>query len=735
MSHRRLFAVLLPCALLALSACSSEPAKPQSGPNNDPPVQGQCADGKQACTTAEDCADPGHSVCQNGCCEVTTRECESDAACCPGQTCTSVGRCTDSYIECNSDAECGSAGDRYCLDWNDPTFGVTKRCNYKPCNADGSCSEEGQTCFAGVCVASPPCGGTCGEGEACVLANNTCHPAPHCDPAVLANVPLGSLVVFTDLDNVYDACVPAELQCAAVELPPIEPADLGRHASLAIAPANGDILVSMYDGTHGDLVVRTFDVDGKVKSTDWIDGVPKDAPVLGSVNGPRGGIAEPGPDVGQYSSIATIRSGEGEGRVFVAYYGATDKSLHFITRDGTGTYAAPYVIDGGSTSGDVGRYAALALATTDGEQRPAIAYFQKTGGTETTCGEATATEVGTKRLTALKFARAKTSVPASAADWDIETVACHVLPKPPCDGCPLSCIVDDTSDNGTSCITATNDCNNACSSSQLCLDGVCRDKGSATSTVKALPEGVGLFPSLAFREGEDVPHIAWYDEQKGNLMISTIKDGAWVSKIVDGQDTSGKDTGDVGLYPSLTFDRQNNGAAVVAYYDATRRALRYLTATLSTQLAPANQQAPGNADFIDRGLGDGTTYTPPARVGADVVLLSTAEGLYAAYQDATASDLILRERQADGSWKVLDRWSEGALGFYADMDTYARALYLGSTDLKLKTLRGKPKVGHQYRLVRHVLGSAEGEEGGESGGEGGQGEGEGGQNSAEGGAQ
>ncbi|MBQ4334613.1 MAG: hypothetical protein IJC63_04525, partial [Myxococcaceae bacterium] len=110
----------------------------------------------------------------------------------------------------------------------------------------------------------------------------------------------------------------------------------------------------------------------------------------------------------------------------------------------------------------------------------------------------------------------------------------------------------------------------------------------------------------------------------------------------------------------------------------------------------------------------------------------TAEGLYAAYQDATSSDLILRGRQADGSWKDLGRWSEGALGFYADMDIYGGALFLGSTDLNLKTLRGKPKIGHQYRLFRHVFGSAEGEDSGESGSENGQGEGESG---AEGGAQ
>lgn len=712
MTHRRLIEVFFACALFALSACSSSSGKDPSK---------QCAVGQKQCTTAQDCDDPGRSVCNDGCCEVTTRGCTSAADCCPGQTCTSLGRCSDDYNECTSDEACGSAGDRFCLDWTDPNFGTTKRCNYKPCGADGTCAAEGQFCFAGVCVAEAPCGGQCGEGEACVLATNTCHPANACDPAVFEGVPPGSLVVFTDLDNVYDACVPAELTCAAVELPPIEPADLGRHASLAINSKSGEILVSMYDGTHGDLVVRAFDIDGKVTATDWVDGVPQGAPITGAVTGPRGGIAEPGPDVGQYSAITAIRSGEGEGRAFVAYYGASDRSLHFVAREAAGKYGTPYVVDGGAASGDVGRYASIALSTSkDGEQRPAIAYFQKSGGDETTCDGVAAADVGKARMTALKFARAKKVVPASASDWDIETVACLVLPKPPCDGCPLSCVVDETAENGTRCISATSDCkdesgNNICSSSQLCENGKCLVKGTATASVKPLPEGVGLFPSLAFQDGNDVPYIAWYDQQRGNLNLSFQDGGRWITKIVDGEiaegEEKGQDTGDVGLYPALAFDRQDDGAAVLAYYDATRRGLRYLKATLASQLAPADQRHPSDAEFIDRGLGDGTAYAPPARVGADVVLASTADGLYAAYQDATTSDLILRARAADGSWKLLERWRDGALGFYAGMGVYGSALYLGSAQLQMTSIRGKPKVSHQYRLFRHLEATGgEGEE-------------------------
>jgi hypothetical protein len=695
------------CALacVGLSACSSP-----NGTKVDTP---ECVDGQRQCSTAHDCPDPSRSSCNHGCCEMTTRVCASASDCCPGQKCTSLGRCSDNYTECASDTDCGSAGDRFCLPWDDPSFGRTMRCNYKPCERDGTCSEPGQSCFAGVCVATAPCGGVCGEGEACVLASNTCHPAPPtaCPPTLFEDVPPGALVVFSDPNNAYDACVPSELSCAVTELPPIEPGDLGRHSSLIINPSTSEILVSMYDGTHGDLVVRAFEIGGAIRSTQWVDGVPSDAPITGAVNGPRGGVSAPGPDVGQYSAITAIRSGAGMGRVFVAYHGVEDRSLRFVSRDEQGNYAAPHVVDGGAARGDVGRYAAIALSTEgqDGEQWPAIAYFQKSGGTDTVCDGLSASDVDPSRLTALKFARAKKAVPASASDWDIESVACRVLPPPPCDGCPQSCVADATSDNGTRCLASvTDDCDGLCAATQLCERGICLDKVTATAPVKTFPQGVGLFPSLAFQEGSAVPHIAWYDQTRGNLMISTREAGHWSSKLVDGEITSGaeagKDTGNVGLYPALTFDRQNGGAAVLAYYDATRHALRYLTATLTSQLAPVDPLHPSEAEFIDTGAGLGSGAS--SRVGVDVTLVSTSEGLYAAYQDATSSDLILRARGAGGTWRQLQRWSDGALGYYAGLGFYGNALYAGSAQFRLLSIRGKPKVAHQYKLFQHLLGNA-----------------------------
>ena len=76
--------------------------------------------------------------------------------------------------------------------------------------------------------------------------------------------------------------------------------------------ANGqNLFVSAYDGEHGDLVVHTFDKADltKPQKTQWLDGVPATGHIGGDVNGPRGGITDPGPNVGQYTSIAASPTG------------------------------------------------------------------------------------------------------------------------------------------------------------------------------------------------------------------------------------------------------------------------------------------------------------------------------------------------------------------------------------------------------------------------------------------
>ncbi len=690
MSHRHWSwtGTLLLCALVSLGACKS----------SDKATTKVC---ELTCTEPSDCS--GEDICNDGCCEAPPPVCTTTADCCPGQVCTVSRQCKASAGDCLTDDDCGSSGDLYC---------INSHCAHKACSPDGSCPEAWQTCFSGACVASTPCSGGCGDGAACVLATGSCYPASSYCGDTSFNVPPGYMAVFPDLANVFEGCDTQKLSCAVAELPPLTVNDMGRHASLD-AEAGGTIVAAMYDGTFGDLVIRTFDSKGEILSTQWADGVPEGAPVTAGITGPRGGISEAGDDVGQYTSIKVVQSGANAGLAHIAYYAKSDKALRYITRASDGTLGKPVTIDGGAASGDVGLYADLALFSDGGEMKPAVAYFQRSAGTETVCGNVKGTDGGStpSRMTALKLARATKAIPASPDDWTVETVACHVMPAPACEDCPLACIQDDAAENGTRCITVTQDCldesgKKTCNSNQHCVDGACHEKAAYAVPVTNFAMGKGLFPSLAFQDGSSTPFIAWYDSASGNLMLSSKSGSDWTTKLVDGEMTSGEgktvDTGDVGLYPSLTFDRQKNGAAVLAYYDATRRGLRFLTAADPMALASSNPAEPPDAEFIDRGhAASADSYSPPAQVGADPVLLSTDSGLYAAYQDATASDLVLRGRNPNGRWDELQRWSEGAIGYYNGIALSGGKLWLGTAQIKAASLRDKPRLSNSHHLFSY----------------------------------
>lgn len=91
--------------------------------------------------------------------------------------------------------------------------------------------------------------------------------------------------------------------------------------------------------------------------------------------------------------------------------------------------------------------------------------------------------------------------------------------------------------------------------------------------------------------GASLPRIAFYDRLRGDLKLAALgEDGRWHTSTLDGRDpTTGADTGDVGRFISLaTTPGRTLG---LAYFDATREALRYL--------------GPGEAPrVVDPGLAD-----------------------------------------------------------------------------------------------------------------------------------
>jgi len=638
-----------------------------------------CAAGAASCSTNDDCGE--RSVCKQDhktgfkCCEETFRACTDDSGCCPGQVCTTDGRCVDKFDECEVASDCGETPDRVCQQWNDPLLGASMRCTWARCGANDACP-DGQACFDHFCVINPPCNGACPSGTACVPqagGGGRCHPfGQRCD---LTPKP-GYLVVFTDPDNVFDVCLMSKIACEYAELPPLAAVDLGRHPSAAVV--GGSIVVAQYDGFYGDLVVGDYDATGHNIQLTWVDGVPSSGTVTGGPSGPRHGIADPGDDVGKYTSIAA----KPDGTLYVSYYDQTHGDLRFAERSSDGKTWTTHLVDG--LVADVGLYTSLAL---DADGKPAIAYFQRAGSDDPSVSCPSDPGAAQVLITGLKLARATTEHPRSAADWTVKMVSCAARPPPPCFGCGTGganvCIVDATSKNGTACKASSSGCAPSCANGQVCIAGnTCAGKASATELLD-VPWGKGLFPSLAFKGGN--PYIAYYDHNRGNLDAALPNGAAFTEVVIDGEDAQG-DTGNVGMFPSLLVDATGNFQ--LAYHDFTRRGLRLYSGP--TLAALSQQRSPPASSFIDDGISD-PKGDGPAWVGANASLALMPSGLWLAYQNSTSADLRLTHRDASSNtWKIAQQWTSGALGFFAHAVPMGDSLVIVHTKIHAKTAGGKP---------------------------------------------
>ncbi len=92
---------------------------------------------------------------------------------------------------------------------------------------------------------------------------------------------------------------------------------------------------------------------------------------------------------------------------------------------------------------------------------------------------------------------------------------------------------------------------------------------------RAGEEDYGEWAALAVVAGR--PRIAFYDRLRGDLKMAERGDGgAWTVTTLDGRDpATDLDTGDVGRFARVAVDLKRRVA--IAYFDATRGALRYLS--------------------------------------------------------------------------------------------------------------------------------------------------------------
>jgi hypothetical protein len=184
----------------------------------------------------------------------------------------------------------------------------------------------------------------------------------------------------------------------------------------------------------------------------------------------------------------------------------------------------------------------------------------------------------------------------------------------------------------------------------------------ANPAIYPLPEGLGLFVDSA-RMPNQAPVVAYYDRGNGDLKVATfnVQAGQFAAaRVLDG--SSGVDAG---WSPSIAVDAKS--VVHVAYVGATGDDLRYVT--------DAAGAVPEVIDDGYRIVGQTVDGLPKPEfhfVGDDagIVLPPGGGGPFVAYQDATTQELLLAQKQADGTWTHAsiaggtDPWP-GGYGFFA----------------------------------------------------------------------
>ncbi|MBN2358686.1 MAG: hypothetical protein JXR83_04485 [Deltaproteobacteria bacterium] len=573
--------------------------------------------------------------------------CESDTECCPGTFCSLAQHsCLDNRFraesECRFDGDCyDHFHDRglYCqLD------GEAGSCGYRSCR-DGVSCPEGTACFMGWCVGAAPCGGVCPPGQVCEVGSNACHPVvgqSGCDQSCAA----GQLLVLENPDVMAgDICCP--ISCLCSTLPPLQPGSYGRFSSIAVTPA--EVLVSAYDETYGDLVLVRVSAQGLVQSVEYVDGVPATGTAGGDLAGPRGGLVEPGTDVGQYTSLVL----DSQGQPRIAYYDVDNGDLRLALWDAATAGWNTYAVD---IERDAGRYASLIV---DASDKLRVSYF------------VSGLERNGHAATALRIASSRVAAPAAATDWQIADVEVAEVRDPCNDACQANqaCVLVQ---GAPTCRPLATTCS-SCATNQRCvtITGGASCMAVMPPDLHGLPRGVGLFSSLAHTPGGDL--VVYYDAVHGDLKGALVTTAPQTPVTLDGDGASNHRGGDVGRFCSIAYDAVN-GVIAVAYEDTSGHALRlFRGADLSR----------GNYELIESGIG-----APPGVTRLSDVALTCADGkAYAAFQDATDADLVLAVRETNGSWRSQRLLSDGAYGFDPSIAVGGGSIYAANLGPRLDSRR------------------------------------------------
>lgn len=377
---------------------------------------------------------------------------------------------------------------------------------------------------------------------------------------------------------------------------------------------------------YGDLVFGEVGAGGDI-AWEIVDGAPS-TPIRFDPDGWRGGVTDPGPDVGRWTSM--VDSGTA---IYIAYYDADDGDLE-IAIGGAGAWDL-HTID---ETGNAGSYASLVL-TASGE--PAVSYMR----VETQAD-------GTVR-SGVFVAVASSAMPGAGSDWTITEVSGAVTPCRAVDCGEQLCTETGTcADEGT--------CTGECADDQGCVAGTC---------VTIYPEG--WVEDLAPRHGMYTQMVAtasglaliWYDRNGGNIWGAEAAGTTFGAPfLIDGYarvvPTGELGSGDSGIGASLFVD--GTGTWHVTYVDGTEEELRY---------AQVTSGAVALRERIDDGSTDGTTPHDDGRhiIGDDSSVVVTSGGeVRVAYQDATDATTMLARRTGAGTWSISIVDDVDASGFWVE---------------------------------------------------------------------
>ncbi len=599
--------------------------------------QGVCKPTTDICKEDKDCPTP--LVCKGGQCKDPS--CTKDSDCGPNEICDALlGKCVPKTPDgCTADAEC--TGEKICCDFGN---GTGKKCNFRRCVVDEDCRAGGKntciqpitcneniqpSCISGQCKCQLPCGGAdCGEGKCCNAEQDQCVNNP---------TPCESLTCdkgFDKPDPTQFKVDPATCKltgpdCRCVKKPPLELGENGLFSEIGLV--NGQVVVSGYNKTYGDLVVGTRKADG---SFDWefVDGVPTGGAVTGAVDGPRGGVGDPGDDVGKHTSLAV---GAG-GTLHISYYDETNGTLKYARKEG-GTWSIHVVDNNGK---GVGRFTSITL---DSNGVPAIAYFVMTD----TAGDSV-----------LRVARGKVPAPKADADWLIADADSAKLPScsGTCDAAKKEVCVNDGGQAVCRAPTADADkCKTPCAAKgEICWNDLCLKTIEADPN-PPLPPGVGLFPSVAAVDGGGLV-VAYYDNLKGLLKLAKQESAS----VPFTPTVLSKGKRDEGQFPSVAVDTA--GRIHIAYINATDTEVHYIR--LDKDLKVEKEE------LVDDGLIDPNGGDKRMLADCSLAVDSLGEPRIV-YQDATTQALKIAVREGDNMWKKEKLAGEdtpyrGAFGFFAD---------------------------------------------------------------------